>query len=236
VIFGTGGTTGPPKAVMWDTRSLATTYEVYRHYYPAHPQPVWLVATPVFYRGQTLAMFATGATIVLKMRFIPDEIGAAIARHKVTHMALAPTALYSLLECPEAVGVDYSSLVMISSGMAPVSNAALARAVRQFGPCICQVYAQIECGIIAWADAATIADAVAGEKPDRLKSCGRVAYATVVTIVDNDGREQPLGSVGQIAVRGRTVRLYLLPPPGTRQNPSAAWHRTGDFGYMDADG
>src|SRR5262245_46597507 len=85
-------------------------------------------------------------------------------------------------------------------------------------------------------DAATVAAAVAGEKPERLKSCGRAAYAMVVAILDDNDQELPAGSVGEIAVRGRTVRPYLLQHAQTPRHTSAAWHRTGDIGYKDGDG
>jgi acyl-CoA synthetase (AMP-forming)/AMP-acid ligase II len=58
-----------------------------------------------------------------------------------------------------------------------------------------------------------------------------------IRIVGEDGREQPAGEIGELWVRGPNVI------PGYWNNPEATaaafgdgWFRTGDLGYVDADG
>ncbi len=56
-------------------------------------------------------------------------------------------------------------------------------------------------------------------------------------VVDERGRPLPPGEVGQIVYRARsTMKGYLDDPAGTARYLAGGWCRSGDVGYLDAEG
>jgi acyl-CoA synthetase (AMP-forming)/AMP-acid ligase II len=76
-----------------------------------------------------------------------------------------------------------------------------------------------------------------GRKAGKLRSGGRASFGTEVRIVDESGVEVPIGTVGEVAVRGPNVMLgYWNKPEQTADALRNGWMHTGDGAYMDADG
>jgi acyl-CoA synthetase (AMP-forming)/AMP-acid ligase II len=70
-----------------------------------------------------------------------------------------------------------------------------------------------------------------------LRSAGRATLTTEVRIVDAVGREVPLGTVGEVTVRGPNTMLgYWNKPDLTAAVLRNGWMHTGDGGRMDEDG
>jgi long-chain acyl-CoA synthetase len=69
-------------------------------------------------------------------------------------------------------------------------------------------------------------------------SIGLPLPSTDVRIVDEDGRELPVGEAGEITVRGpQVMRGYWQKPAETSEVLAAdGWLRTGDVGRMDSSG
>ena len=68
-------------------------------------------------------------------------------------------------------------------------------------------------------------------------SIGLPIPSTEITIRNDEGRELPIGEVGEICVRGPQVMLgYWNRPDETAQVMVGDWLRTGDIGRMDPDG
>jgi acyl-CoA synthetase (AMP-forming)/AMP-acid ligase II len=79
----------------------------------------------------------------------------------------------------------------------------------------------------------------ATEGPDagKLRAAGRAAYTVEIRIVDDEDREVPRGTVGQIVVRGPIVMQgYWNQPALTAAALKGGWMHTGDGGYMDDEG
>ncbi|TMK16190.1 MAG: acyl-CoA synthetase [Actinobacteria bacterium] len=94
-----------------------------------------------------------------------------------------------------------------------------------------QLYGQTECGAITYARLS---------ERRNLGSIGRPAPYLEVRLHDDDDREVPAGSVGEIVVRPRVPNALYL---GYWRKPSATveawrnlWHHTGDYGRADAEG
>ena len=68
-------------------------------------------------------------------------------------------------------------------------------------------------------------------------SAGRPVLATEVRIVDGDGKDVPVGEVGQILGRGpQLMQGYHNRPDATAEALADGWMHTGDAGYLDAEG
>ena len=71
----------------------------------------------------------------------------------------------------------------------------------------------------------------------KLGSSGPPLEGLEVRIRDGAGRDLPAGAKGEIVVRGENVMLgYWQNPKATAETICDGWLRTGDLGYLDADG
>jgi len=240
-IFSTGGTTGPAKGVEVTNLGWGTMIETACAAWDGlADDPVCLTTAPITHAAGPVATaaLALGATVVILPGFDAGAVLQAIERHRVTHIFLPPTALYLLLAHPSLGQHDYSSLAMFLLAGSPVSPDKLAQAVAVFGPAMCQSYGQTEAPMLAtWLSPAEVAAAAAGDRPERLSSCGRPTRSVRVGIMHDSGRLLPTGEVGEIVVRGALVsRGYHRLPEATAEVRTHGWHHTGDIGRMDADG
>lgn len=68
-------------------------------------------------------------------------------------------------------------------------------------------------------------------------SSGKLVKYMELKIVDDKGRELPLGEKGEIAIKGDNVMVgYWKNPKATEETIINGWLHTGDMGFMDADG
>jgi acyl-CoA synthetase (AMP-forming)/AMP-acid ligase II len=234
-----GGTTGIPKGVMASHRTWAFRIaEVMVRL--AHPRPVHLVAAPMTHGAGAgaLELMALGATHVILPSFDPASVIDAIGRHGVTHLFLPPTALYRLLSHPQASQGVYGSLRYLMCGGAPIAPERLREALRLFGPAMHVGYGGTEFGGgLCWMPGATLLEAIAQGREERLLSCGKPSPLVRVDIVDESGELLPPGESGEVVMRGHTVSsgYYKDPEETARAFRNGGFH-SGDVGYKDADG
>ncbi len=71
----------------------------------------------------------------------------------------------------------------------------------------------------------------------KLGSSGKTMPRMDIKIVDDNLQEVPIGEKGEIIIRGGNVmKGYWKNPEATAETIVDGWLRTGDMGYMDADG
>jgi acyl-CoA synthetase (AMP-forming)/AMP-acid ligase II len=91
--------------------------------------------------------------------------------------------------------------------------------------------------ILCFLPAEDVAAAAAGDRPERLASCGKATSHVRLGIMDDDGNLLPVGERGEIVSRGPLVSLeYFELPEATAEAHRDGWHHTGDVGYRDGDG
>ena len=72
---------------------------------------------------------------------------------------------------------------------------------------------------------------------ERPGASGRPVPSCQVRVVDDYDREVPVGTAGEIVVRGPLVfQGYFAQPDVTAYTLRGDWHHTGDVGRFDADG
>ena len=230
----TSGTTGNPKGV---THSLNTTLPACRILNSAMEvtaQDVFLVYLPLGLNWGYLTLLQAimaGARAVLVDRFSARAALELIERERVTFIPSAPASLIAMLNDPELARFDLTSLRVVISGGAscPVETIRAFRA-RIPGHLI-ELYGMLETGFHTFTRVTDDPEAVAG-------TIGRSAPGMALRLIDEAGRDVPLGAEGEIAAEGPTVHL------GYHKNPTAnaelftadGWFRTGDLGQLDAAG
>ena len=242
VLHYTSGSTGKLKAAMQTVGNRhASLRKVIMGRMHAGQADVLMLCGPITHASGMFiqAMLFQGATILLMERFVPAEILAAIARHRVTMTFMVPAMIHALLAEPSRREHDLSSLRLLSYGAAPMSPSRIREAWDLFGPVLAQGYGAGETtgGVISLG-IADHARAIAGDKPELLLACGRPVCESEVEVLDDEGRPVQGDAIGEICVRGPDVFAgYWRAPEQTREVlGDDGWLRTGDLARIDAEG
>jgi acyl-CoA synthetase (AMP-forming)/AMP-acid ligase II len=239
-IFPTGGTTGKSKGVMLTHLNIHTMFSNYYSHFHYHDGTCHLVVAPMTHTaGLTGCMhFARGGTNAIMNSTVPADIVEAMEHHRVTHLFLPPTVLYMLLALPDIRQRDFSCLRHFLVGAAPTSLDKLKEAIDVFGPVMTEAFGQSEAPASVTAKAPwDYLDPRGNIDESRLHSIGRPCVFNTVVILDDEGKEQPRGTPGEICVRGPLVSPgYYKNPEATEEVRQFGWHHTGDVGVMSEDG
>jgi acyl-CoA synthetase (AMP-forming)/AMP-acid ligase II len=235
-IFYTGGTTGFPKGVMLSHRNMMTSALGSAATGQMLPEgSVLLHAAPMFHLAD-LAVWTVqtikGGVHVIIPAFKSDAVWAAIRDYKVTDVLLVPSMIQMLIDDPGMREYDVSSLRSILYGGSPISQGLLARVMRSLPEVkLTQAYGMTEAAplvTLLWHK---------DHHGPRLTSAGRAAPHAQIKIIDDSGGEVPTETVGEICVRGDNImRGYWNRPDETAAVLVDGWYRTGDAGYLDAQG
>jgi acyl-CoA synthetase (AMP-forming)/AMP-acid ligase II len=241
-LFYTSGTTGRPKGAMLTHGNLGfVTASWLADLTPMDERDVTLHAAPLSHGAgfHALAATARGAhQIILDGgRFDPPAVLDVLARERVTNTWLVPTQIVMLVD---ALGgrAQLPALRHVVYGGAPFAPADLRQALDLFGPVFVQLFGQGETPMTAtFLSVADHAEALAGDRPERLASAGVARPGTDVRVLGEDDVEVPVGEVGEVCVRGGAVMLgYWNRPKATAETLRHGWLHTGDLGRMDAHG
>lgn len=231
IIILTSGTTGTPKGANRSTPpSLAPVGGILSHV-PFKAEELTSLPAPMFhalgYLHATLAMFL-GSTLVLRRKFKPPLVLEDIEKHKVTALVVVPVMLSRILDTLEKMDKkpDLSSLKIIFVSGSQLGAELAARALKDIGPVIYNMYGSTE---IAFA---TIAGPEHLEK--NASTVGPVVKGVKVKILDDNGNELPQGDVGRIFV-GNAFPFEGYTGGGHKQIIDGLMS-SGDVGYFDEHG
>ncbi|MBD0416832.1 class I adenylate-forming enzyme family protein [Oryzicola mucosus] len=242
-LFYTSGTTGRPKGVqithgMLTAMSLAYLNDVD----DIAPDMAAYYAAPMSHGAGLYAPVHVlrGARHIVPAaaHFDPQDLLDLSGRCGPTSMFLAPTMVKRLTETAKAAGRRGEGIGTIVYGGGPMYRADIEEAVDWFGPRFVQIFGQGECPMAITAlSRAEVADRTHPHWRERLAGVGRAQCAVEVAIGDADGAPLPLGSQGEIMVRGLPVMPgYWRNPEANAKTLKSGWLMTGDVGYLDADG
>ncbi|SEF84802.1 fatty-acyl-CoA synthase [Thermomonospora echinospora] len=232
VIVLTSGTTGTPKGARTEPSLPLLLRSSFSHLMrvPLRSGEPIIVAPPLFHvlgLGYLSLAMSLGMPVVPTRRFDPDEVLAAVERHRVQALVAVPIMLQRLTEAASRTRHDTGSLrVVVSGGSALLPRVAEAFMDR-FGDVLVNIYGATE---TMWAAIATPADL--REAPGTV---GRPVAGLKVAILDPDGAAAlPPGRTGEIYTSGG---VHFTGYTGGGDRPRrGGLIGTGDLGHLDAAG
>jgi long-chain acyl-CoA synthetase len=230
------GTTGTPKGIVqsnlmrWRQWQRAFAYDY-------KPDSVTIVSTPL-YSNTTLVSFlptlAVGGTVVLMPKFDATGFLELAQKHRATTAMLVPVQYSRIMALPDFDRYDLSSFRAKFCTSAPFAANLKADILKRWPGRLIEYYGMTEGGGTCVLEAA--------KYPDKLHTVGNPAPGHDIRLIDDQGRELPPGSTGEVVGHSEGIMTgYHNQPAKTAE---AEWHdptgkrfiRTGDVGRFDEDG
>jgi acyl-CoA synthetase (AMP-forming)/AMP-acid ligase II len=187
----------------------------------------YLLALPLFHvtaLSNLVAHLHAGAACVLVARYDPEEAVRLIDAHRIAHLSDFPPVLSSLLDAAEKLGSKLASLKHVSGLDAPPTIQRLHD----------QTQAQFWTGFGQSETSGFVSIQRVRDKPG---AAGKPISVCRVRLVDDYDRDVPVGTPGEIVVRGPVVfQGYFGQPDVTAYTLRNGWHHTGDVGRFDDEG
>lgn len=231
VVIYTSGSTSEPKGVVHSHSTVIVHPFNLLQFRDLRATDVLYTSMPLFWVGglsyTLVSAMHTGATVVFEERFDPESTLELIERQRVTHVIGWPHIAKALVEHPSFGARDLSSIrggsfdellpahLRVSD---PRRKATSLGMTESHGPhSIEPLHVELPEG--------------------KENSFGRSVPGIEHRIVDpGTGDELPTGQSGEIWIRGYSMMLGLLGHDPAQVFEPGGWYRTGDSGFLDADG
>ncbi|MCG8656000.1 long-chain fatty acid--CoA ligase [Yimella sp. NH-Cas1] len=239
VLTYTSGTTGVPKGAMNTHANMAFNSSTYLRWMKLTSEDRVLGIAPLFHItglvGHVGAAIAARCPLVLAYRFEPNVVLDTLREHRPTFTIGSITVFIALSSTPGVSKDDFSSFRLIYSGGAPIAPAVTDRFEKLSGHYIHNAYGLTETNSPTHCVPAGSRAPV--DEDSGALSVGVPVYDTVVRIVGENGEELAPGEVGEICSSGpQVIPGYWNKPEATAESLPGGELRTGDVGFMDADG
>ena len=234
VMIYTSGTTGKPKGCLLSQFNISVMHPHYISACEFTEKDISLCVMPLIHVTGlfmiSLTSFYVGGSTVLTEKFSKSKFWQWIEKYKVTFVEVVPTMLSILLNPPEDISkYDISHFRIVGCGSAPLALELAKKFEKTFGVYIYEVYGLTETSHITHCNP---------PHPDKRKlgSIGKPLGVNEAKIVDENGKEVPLGEVGEIIVKGDNMMDgYHKRPDVNKEAFKDRWFYTGDLAYKDKD-
>jgi fatty-acyl-CoA synthase len=231
----TSGTTALPKGAMMTHRALVHEYlsAITALDLSAGDRPVH--SLPLYHSAQMhvflLPYLAVGATNIILDSPDGDRLFDLIEAGRVDSLFAPPTVWIGLANRPDFTTRDLSGLRKAYYGASIMPVPVLER-LRERLPKLAfyNCFGQSEIGPLATVLAPD-------EHKGRMESCGRTVLFVDARVVDEDGKDVPDGTPGEIVYRSpQLCEGYWDKPDETAEAFRDGWFRSGDLAVRDAHG
>ncbi len=237
LIIYTSGTTGNPKGAVLTQGNLVHDARNIVHIWGISDADVLCHALPLFHvHGLCFALHTAlmaGACTVMPDRFCAPDVLDILKQNSGPHVCtlfMGVPAMYGrLMDHAANTRAPFDHIRLLTSGSAPLLAKDFERIARIFGKEPLEREGMSETGM-------NFSNPLHGiRKPG---SIGLPLPGLQVRIVDTDTlADVPAGDTGEIWLKGPGITPGYWHKPGETRNAfEAGWFRTGDLGYVDADG
>jgi len=244
-IIYTSGTTGPPKGALLPHQALLGNLPGFEHSHDGFPKRgdlfwspadwawtggLWDALMPTLYHGRAIVGY--------RGRFDAERAFRILEKYSVRNTFLFPTALKMMMKAVPNPRARYDlDLRSLMSGGEALGPAVLQWCRDELGVTANEIFGQTEINYIV-GNSHTV-------WPVKPGSMGRPYPGHRIAVIDDEGRELPAGSVGDVAVHRRWLDgtpdpVFFLGYWGNDEATAAKytgdWCRTGDQAQADDDG
>jgi long-chain acyl-CoA synthetase len=235
IIIYTSGTTGKPKGCLLTHSNVIANARQISSWLGFTEADRLLTIMPLFHMNAvsvtTMSALYAGGSTVVSPKFSASRFWQIISDYQITSFGSVATMLSMLLSTyPDGVpaGLNTQQLRFAMCGSAPVPAEVMKRFEETFDCLVVEGY-----GLSESTCRSTF------NPPDQRRrpgSCG-LPIGNEMRIVDEEDRDVPEGSLGEIVLRGENIlKGYYKNPDATASAFRNGWFHTGDIGYRDADG
>jgi acyl-CoA synthetase (AMP-forming)/AMP-acid ligase II/thioesterase domain-containing protein/acyl carrier protein len=235
LVLHTSGTTSRPKIVPLTQTNICTTARNMQVAFELTEEDRGLTVMPLFHIhgliGATLTPLAAGASIVCTPGFDVTRFFVWMDAFHPTWYTAVPTMHQALLTRADAnrSTIGRCPLRFIRSCSAALPPQVMMELERVFQAPVTESYGMTEAS-----------HHISGNPlPPRKRKPGSVGVSTgpEIATMDDVGNLLPSGQKGEIVIRGANVTQgYENNPTANKATYTNGWFRTGDQGFLDADG
>src|SRR2546427_2607167 len=235
IIIYTSGTTGKPKGCLLTHGNVIANARQISEWLGFTEHDRLLTIMPLFHMNAvsvtTMSALYAGGSTVVSPKFSASRFWQILSDYRVTSFGSVATMLSMLLSTyPDGVpeGLNTNQLRFAMCGSAPVPAEVLKRFEETFHCLVVEGY-----GLSESTCRSTFNPPDERRRPG---SCG-LPIGNEMKVVDDDDREIPDGTLGEIVLRGENIlKGYYKNPEATASAFRNGWFHTGDVGYRDTEG
>ncbi len=239
LLIYTAGTTGLPKGVMLTQRNLLSSVESCLLALDVSDRDRVMCVLPMFHSfawtTNVILPIRLGATTVVIESLLPFQPALKLLwKYKVTLVCCIPqvySALVQHVHGPKAFLLRLlNPLKLTISGAAPLPAAVQMKFEKTFGTALLEGY-----GLTEAAPVISVNPRYGNHKPGTV---GLPLPGIDVKITDDDEQELETYEIGEVCARGDNIMAgyYKRPEETKAAFTTDGWLKTGDLGFLDADG
>ena len=237
----TSGTTGLPKGVMTSNNNLFQLVANVLGPWGMDETSKNVATMPLFHiggSGWAVAGMYIGATTLLVRDPMPNVLLELMETEHATNAFYVPALLAFMAMTPGASDRDFSSMRSVVYGASPITDEVLIGSMATLKCPHIQVYGMTETtGAIT--ELSPEDHDPGGPRAHLLRSAGKPYPWVEMKIVDTEtGATKDLGEVGELWTRSsqNMVGYWNHPDETAKTITEDGWLKTGDAGYLDAEG
>jgi cyclohexanecarboxylate-CoA ligase len=233
VLMFTSGTTGSPKGVMHNSNTLVSCMNALSGRFGLGANDIYLASTPVGHMTGYVAVVLIGlqqcGTVVMQDFWDAKKGLSIMVDEKVSYFAGSTPFLNDMCEVVAKGQAAPTTLRSFLCGGAQIPPILVERARNTMGINVCSLWGMTE--VLS----GTLTEPT--RSIDKSSSSDGLALEGMeVKIVDDEGREVPVGQSGRLLARGAQMFLGYFKVSDVAIFDTQGWFDSGDLAYADNEG